>query len=35
MTGPVEYEAVGVVDLDTLEWEIVETADPFSLARTL
>lgn len=34
MTGPVEYEAVGVVDLDTLEWEIVETADPFSLAQT-
>lgn len=35
MTGPVAYEAVGVVSLDTLEWEMVETTDPFALAQTL
>lgn len=35
MTGPVAYEAVGVVSLDTLEWEMVETNDPFALAQTI
>ncbi|MEM8838957.1 MAG: diaminopimelate epimerase [Pseudomonadota bacterium] len=35
MTGPVEYEAVGVVDLKTLEWEMVPTSDPFGLAGSL
>lgn len=35
MTGPVAYEAVGVVNLDTLECEMVETNDPFSLAQNL
>lgn len=32
MTGPVAYEAAGVIDLDTLDWEMVETSDPFGLA---
>lgn len=35
MTGPVAYEAVGVVNIDTLEWEMVETNDPFGLAQTI
>lgn len=35
MTGPVQYEAAGFVDLDTLEWEMVETDDPFALAQTI
>lgn len=35
MTGPIEYEAAGVVDLETLEWEMVETNDPFGLAQTV
>lgn len=33
MTGPIEYEAVGMVDLDTLEWQMVETNDPFQLVQ--
>lgn len=35
MTGPVAYEAVGVLDLDTAEWTMVETNDPFSIAQNL
>ena len=32
MTGPVEYEAVGMVDLSSLETQMVETSDPFAMA---
>lgn len=34
MTGPVAYEAAGVLNLDTMESGLVETDDPFELAKT-
>ena len=35
MTGPTAYEAVGVVHLKGLDWEMVETTDPFGLAEQI
>ncbi len=35
MTGPVVYEGAGLVNLDTLEWELVETSNPFGMAESL
>lgn len=34
MTGPITYEAAGMVNLDSLDWEMVETDDPFGFARS-